>query len=63
MPEGLSEVDLVSVVVAGRFTCLFWSPPERTLGFVCTALEKNLAQHFLLSSLLDQHNLLSRREH
>ena len=49
MPEGLSEVDLVTVVVAGRFTCLFWSPPERTLGFVCTALERNLAQHFLLS--------------
>ena len=51
MPEGLSEVDLVSVVVAGRFTCLFWSPPERTLGFVCTALEleENLSQNVLLS--------------
>ena len=59
----MRDVDLVIVVLLVLFTCLFWSPPERTLGFVCTALEKNLAQHFLLSSLLDQHNLLSRREH
>ena len=63
MPEGLSEVDLVTAVAAGRFTCLFWSPPERTLGFVCTALEKNLSQHFLRSSLLAPHKMMSHREH
>ena len=60
----MRDVDLVIVVLLVLFTCLFWSPPERTLGFVCTALEKNLSQHFLLSSLLDPHRMrMSRKEH